>query len=330
MTPLETLRHRGKAGVARALSDIEARPGAPDVTDLLDAAFAAPLGHALGITGPPGVGKSSLTDALLRGWRAAGKSVAILAIDPSSKRSGGALLGDRTRITLDPEDQGAFLRSMAARDRLGGVAEITFPALVLMRALFDRVIVETVGVGQSETAIAGLCDTVMLCAQPASGDALQFLKAGVMEVPDLVVVTKSDLGPLAARTVADLKGALSVTGGRDGTAPAVLACSARDEAGVGAVLAAVDAQAARFSSGSGAGSARAAQLAAWHRDQIAHRFGTATVAALGPELTTPASEKPFHAMAAQISALDAALHHVLAKMLGRPNRAGYPHGNPFP
>ena len=137
----------------------------------------------------------------------------MIAVDPSSRRSGGALLGDRARIAADPDDAGVFIRSMAARRRLGGLADLTFPALVLLRAGFDRVLVETVGVGQSETEIADCADLVVLCVQPASGDALQFIKAGVMEAPDLVLVTKGDLGAPARRAAADVRGALSLAGG---------------------------------------------------------------------------------------------------------------------
>ena len=134
----------------------------------------------------------------------------VIAVDPSSRRSGGALLGDRTRIETDPADPGVFVRSMAARRRLGGVADLTFPAAVLMRACFDWVIVETVGVGQSEVEIADCADLVVFCAQPGSGDALQFMKAGVMEMPDVVLVTKGDLGAPASRAAADVRGALSL------------------------------------------------------------------------------------------------------------------------
>ncbi|GMG84678.1 ATP/GTP-binding protein [Paralimibaculum aggregatum] len=316
---LAALAARGKAGLGRALSEIEARPEAPDTTALLDAAYAAPRGIALGLTGPPGVGKSTLTDGLIRHWRGEGRSVGVIAVDPSSARSRGALLGDRTRITTDPEDEGVFLRSMAARDRLGGIAEITFPAMVLMRALFDRVIVETVGVGQSETAIAGLCDLVLLCAQPASGDALQFLKAGIMEVPDIVAVTKADLGPLAARTVADLKGALSVTAGRQGAAaPRVLAVSAQGGGGLAELAGAVDAAAVRPEAARRA--AHAAQIAAWEETQVLHRFGRAGLAALVRRPGSPPEPAPFAAAARRSGRFDAALQHVLAEISAAPQQ----------
>ena len=232
MTTLEDLRAGGKPALARALAALETRPEA--MTPLLDAAHAAPSGIALGLTGPPGVGKSTLIDGLIRTARGRAQTVGVIAVDPSSQISGGALLGDRTRFVTDPEDQGVFVRSMAARDRLGGVAEVTYPASVLMRALFDLVIVETVGVGQSETQVADLADLIAFCAQPGSGDSLQFMKAGVMEIPDLVIVTKGDLTKLADRTVADLKGALSLTS--SGAVPEILRCSAARGEGISEIL----------------------------------------------------------------------------------------------
>ncbi|MEL7415547.1 MAG: methylmalonyl Co-A mutase-associated GTPase MeaB, partial [Pseudomonadota bacterium] len=211
MTELSDLRAGGKGAIARALTRLETAPRWEGTARLLDAAFAAPVGVAIGLTGPPGVGKSSLTHALVRQFRDAGRRVAVLAVDPSSRVSGGAILGDRTRIELDPEDDGLFMRSMAARGRLGGLSDIAYPAIVLLRALYDVVLVETVGVGQSEIEIAEAADTVVFCAQPGSGDALQFIKAGIMEIPDHIVVTKADLGVLADRALADLRGAVSLS-----------------------------------------------------------------------------------------------------------------------
>lgn len=197
-----------KADIARAISLIEEHP--QSVTSLLDEAFENPKGISIGITGPPGAGKSTLINALIQEWRGVGHTVAVVAVDPSSNATGGALLGDRVRMRADPNDDGVFIRSLAARGRLGGLAEIAYPATVLLRALYDRVIVESVGVGQSETDISIVSDTVVLCIQPASGDSLQFMKAGIAEIPDIAVVTKADIGAAATRALADLKGALSL------------------------------------------------------------------------------------------------------------------------
>jgi LAO/AO transport system kinase len=168
--------------------------------------------HIVGVTGPPGVGKSSLLSRLVAEWRRRENSVAVLAVDPSSRRSGGALLGDRARIERDPADRGLFIRSTAAGERLGGLAPATRAAAGALAAAFDVVVIETVGVGQSETEVAEVADTVVVVVQPGSGDVLQFLKSGIMEVPDLLVVTKADLGRVATRAMADLHAALRSLG----------------------------------------------------------------------------------------------------------------------
>jgi LAO/AO transport system kinase len=171
--------------------------------------------HLIGLTGPPGAGKSSLLSAALPLWRRDGRSVAVLAVDPSSKVSGGSLLGDRVRIQHDPKDDAVLIRSTAAGTRLGGLAEATREAAQALAAAFDVVVVETVGVGQSETDVAELCDSVAVVVQPGSGDTLQFLKAGIMEVPDVLVVTKADMGDVATRASRDLGAALRTVGSRD-------------------------------------------------------------------------------------------------------------------
>jgi LAO/AO transport system kinase len=171
--------------------------------------------HIVGVTGPPGVGKSSLLSRLIARWRAAGRSVAVLAVDPSSGRSGGALLGDRARIEIDPGDSLVFVRSTAAGGRLGGLAPATRAAAEALAAAFDVVVIETVGVGQSETEVADVADTVAVVVQPGAGDVLQYLKAGIMEVPDVLAVTKADLGRLPARTAADVRAALGALGRGD-------------------------------------------------------------------------------------------------------------------
>jgi LAO/AO transport system kinase len=170
--------------------------------------------HLIGVTGPPGAGKSTLLSALVTHWRGQGRTVAVLAVDPSSKRSGGSLLGDRARIDHDPRDDGVLIRSTAAGGRLGGLAAPTREAADALAAAYDIVVVETVGVGQSETDVEEVADTVAVVVQPGSGDTLQFLKAGIMEVPDVLVVTKSDLGEVALNARRDLSQALIALGAR--------------------------------------------------------------------------------------------------------------------
>src|SRR4051812_41896494 len=189
------LREGDRSAAPAALNLIEDRPpGARGGAAALPGeAPPAALGgeapaHLVGVTGPPGAGKSSLLSALVRAWREAGRSVAVLAVDPSSKRSGGSLLGDRARIEFDPADQRVLIRSTAAGGRLGGLAPATRAAAQALSAAFDVVVIETVGVGQSETEVAEVADTIAVVVQPGSGDALQFIKAGIMEVPDVLVV----------------------------------------------------------------------------------------------------------------------------------------------
>jgi LAO/AO transport system kinase len=200
---------------------------------------AEPSAHVIGITGPPGAGKSSLLSALLSAWRAADRTVAVLAVDPSSKRSGGSLLGDRARIDHDPKDDGVLIRSTAAGGRMGGLAPATREAAEALSAAFDVVVVETVGVGQSETDVEQVCDTTAVVVQPASGDTLQFLKAGIMEVPDVLVVTKADLGQPALNARRDLAAALRSLGKRD--TPVVAVSSLPPATGIDELVAALDA-----------------------------------------------------------------------------------------
>lgn len=194
-------------------------------------------GMIVGVTGPPGAGKSTLLSELVAKWRERGKSVAVLAIDPSSKRSGGSLLGDRARIRVEPGDADVLIRSTATATRLGGLAPATREAAFAMAAAFDVVIVETVGVGQSETDIAELADSVVVIVQPASGDVLQFIKSGVMEIPDLLVVTKSDLGAPAMRAARELQGAVKTLGAKT---PVLLVSSLPPSKGVDELIEAVE------------------------------------------------------------------------------------------
>ncbi len=165
-------------------------------------------GHLVGLTGPPGVGKSSLTAALVRVWRERGLSVGILAVDPSSPISGGALLGDRLRMLSGSLDAGVFIRSLACRGEFGGLSAEVWPMSLVMLAAFDIVLVETVGVGQKEIDVSKLTDTTCFVAQPASGDSIQFLKAGIMEIPHVLVVNKADVGMAARKTLSELRATL--------------------------------------------------------------------------------------------------------------------------
>ncbi len=229
----------------------------------------------MGLTGPPGAGKSSLLSALVRQWREDGRTVAVLAVDPSSKRSGGSLLGDRARIDHDPKDDGVLIRSTAAGTRLGGLAPPTREAAHALLPAFDVVVVETVGVGQSETDVAELCDTVAVVVQPGSGDTLQFLKAGIMEVPDVLVVTKSDLGDIAMHARRDLAAAMRAIGGAK--VPVVAVSSIPPVNGVDELVAALDAHRAEIDVG--AARVRARRLSALAEFVTEH--GEAGLRALG-------------------------------------------------
>jgi len=162
-------------------------------------------GHLVGLTGPPGAGKSSLTSALIHVWRQRGLTVGILAVDPSSPISGGALLGDRLRMLAGGSDGSVFIRSLACRGEYGGLSAEVWPMSLAMLAAFDVVLIETVGVGQKEIDISKMSDTTCFVAQPASGDSIQFLKAGIMEVPHILVVNKADIGDAARRTLSELR-----------------------------------------------------------------------------------------------------------------------------
>jgi LAO/AO transport system kinase len=293
---LSALKTSGKVAIARALALLEQAPDSPEVIDLLSQAYEAPRAHVVGMTGPPGVGKSTLMNALISGWRSRGRTVACIAVDPSSRRSGGALLGDRTRLSTDPEDQGVFVRSMAARDRLGGLAGLTVSAMVLMRALYDVVLIETVGVGQSETDVVGVADTVIFCVQPGSGDSLQFMKAGIAEIPHVVVVTKADMGAAASRARADVLGALSLAEDEDGWSIPVLMVSSQQAQGMDELIATLDDHAAYLRIGHRLAQARRIQAGQWLVEAVRERFGREGVRRAG-DLTLAAGESPFRRLA---------------------------------
>lgn len=262
------------------------RPGRREAAlALLDALARGARGAGpprIGVTGAPGAGKSTLLDALVRALRARGETVGVVAVDPSSRRSGGALLGDRTRLRAGARDPGVFVRSMAARDRLGGLADATWASVAVLAAVFDRVFVETVGVGQSESEVVELADTLLFVAQPGAGDVLQFMKAGLLEHPDIFVVNKADVGPLAERTAAELESGLALGArARSAWRPPVLLASARDGRGIDALVAALDAHWRHLESSGELAERRRRGRIAYVLDALERRYGSHGVARIG-------------------------------------------------
>ena len=194
LATLDDLVGRFQAGDERALARAITRCESGSGAELIHRLHArAGNARTVGITGPPGVGKSTLSSALVRKARSLGERVGVVSVDPSSPFSLGAILGDRIRLSEHFSDPGVFIRSMASRGHLGGLAGATGDAVTLMDAFgFDFIIVETVGVGQSEIEIAELADSTVVVLQPGSGDSVQLLKAGILEVADIFVVNKAD------------------------------------------------------------------------------------------------------------------------------------------
>lgn len=245
---LEGLAAGERTAVSEALNLVddrrpEQRRVAFELLDALSVGPRAEKAHRVGITGAPGTGKSSLLDALVGTLRERQCGIGVIAVDPSSQRSGGALLGDRMRLGASAREQGVFLRSMAARDRLGGLADATQASAAVLSAVYGWVFIETVGVGQSECDVANLVDTLVFVAQPGAGDMLQFMKAGILELPDVFVINKADAGAPAERTRSELLAGLSLgePGEDEGWLRPVLLTSARDRVGIAELLAAIEA-----------------------------------------------------------------------------------------
>jgi LAO/AO transport system kinase len=274
------VREGDRRALARLLSLVE--DGQPEQLRVVAETLVAEAGKAilLGLTGAPGVGKSTICDALISSFRKLGKTVAVLAVDPSSPFTGGALLGDRVRMQRHAVDDGVFIRSMASRGHLGGLAWATPQAVrVLDAAGFDVVIVETVGVGQAEVEIAGLADTTVVALAPGLGDAIQVAKAGILEIADVFVVNKADRDG-AKQLARDLRQMLHLGAATPWQIPVVTTSADRGQ-GIDELVAAIDRHQRHLGEGEGARrrQARAAReiealaLATFRRDLAAAAAG---------------------------------------------------------
>jgi LAO/AO transport system kinase len=276
MTPVNELSDR--RALARAITLVEStRPEDRAQSEALLARILPATGGAvrIGISGAPGVGKSTFIEAFGQHLTALGKRVAVFAVDPSSRRGGGSILGDKTRMEKLSRDPNAYIRPSPAGTTLGGVARRTRECLLLAEAAgFDVVLVETVGVGQSETAVADMTDVFVLLAGPAGGDDLQGIKRGVMELADLVIVTKADgeLLPAARRAVADYHAALHLMRPKhEGLVPQVMAVSSLEHAGIAEAWAAMAAMHAKLK----LGPLRAEQARRWFWSEVQMLIGEA-------------------------------------------------------
>jgi LAO/AO transport system kinase len=225
--------------LARAIRMVEDRD--PGIAGLLrEVRERSGQARVIGVTGPPGSGKSTLCDQIIKRWRASGHRVGVIAVDPSSPFTGGAILGDRVRMVRHTLDPGVFIRSMAARGHLGGLAAAAREAIRLIDASGrDRCLLETVGVGQSELEVMETADTTVVVTTPSSGDAVQIIKAGILEIADIFVVNKADL-PGASKVVRDLRELVRHNKVRTDWAPPVITTSAQSGDGVDELVEAID------------------------------------------------------------------------------------------
>lgn len=305
-------------GLARAISQAEAGRGAA-----LMHRFFERTGRSMtiGLTGPPGVGKSTLCSALVAVARAAGKTVGVVSVDPSSPFTHGAILGDRIRLTEHFTDAEVFIRSMASRGHLGGLAGATGDAVAFMDAFGkDVVIVETVGVGQSEIEIAELADTTLVALQPGSGDSVQLLKAGILEVADIFVVNKAD-HPMALQLKREIRGMMEMLN-FSGWVPELIATRARENAGISELWDAIGRHAEHLRA--------SGELAAKRRGAYAHRVRALVMGDLGSRIDAQIAEllasgaqegDPYRAAATLVARVAKALPAVAAPTRGTALRA---------
>jgi LAO/AO transport system kinase len=248
MTDPEQLVSAARAGDPRALARLVSlvENGSPRLREVMK--LIAPFtggARIIGLTGAPGVGKSTITGALVRAYRGNGLRVGVLAVDPTSPFTGGALLGDRVRMQDHATDPGVFIRSMASRGHLGGVSWAAPHALrILDAAGFDVIMIETVGVGQAEVAIASLADSTLVIVAPGMGDSIQAAKAGILEIADIFVVNKSDR-PGAQEAIRDLRTMLAMSGyGAGHWKPPIVATTAATGEGIDELVGRLEAHAA--------------------------------------------------------------------------------------
>lgn len=315
----ETLVDAAVAGdrraLARLLTAVENRTPLAE-TALRSLYPKAGKAHIVGVTGPPGSGKSTLVAALIAAVRAAGRPVAVVAVDPSSPITGGALLGDRVRMQSYADDRDVFIRSMASRGHAGGLASTTTAAAAVLDASgFDLVLIETVGTGQSEVEVAAAADTTVVLEAPEMGDEVQAIKAGLLEVADLVVVNKGDK-PGAMRTAAQLRAMLVPTVARSDAPrdrpgpkrPEVLVTTATTGDGVPELLAALDRhrEKSRDALGSDARRARArAQIQGVLAERMADRLRAPELAPTADAVVEDVAEHRVDPYAAADRLLDA-------------------------
>ena len=284
----DAVRAGQRAALATALNLLDdkrstSRPVAAAFLACLQRDNGGAQGRLIGMTGPPGAGKSSLTAALISVWRQRGLRVGVLAVDPSSPISGGALLGDRLRMKTSSEDDGVFVRSLACRGEFGGLSAEVWPMSLVMLAAFDVTLIETVGVGQREIDVSRMCDTTCYVAQPGSGDSVQFLKAGILEVPHILVVNKEDMGAVARRTLSELGAAMSREHSDGHWQVPVLSASATRGSGIEALADAMEQHHILLQSQHALESRRQHYQGQWIIKRLHEEFGSFGIRTLGGE-----------------------------------------------
>jgi LAO/AO transport system kinase len=306
----EGVRRGDVRALARAISFVE--NGRPEAPALLAALFPH-AGRALvvGVTGPPGSGKSTLVDRLTAHLRRRGQKVGIIAVDPTSPFSGGAILGDRIRMQGHAGDEGVFIRSMATRGHLGGLAAATGRVLTVLAASGkDVILVETVGVGQDEVEIVGTADVSLVVLVPGLGDEVQALKAGIMEIADVFVVNKADREGVD-RLVAEIESMLSLATREGQPPPAIVKTVATDDRGIEEVWTAVEAFRARSAGNGTLAARRRAQLRRQLEETLQDRL---LIRARGAALTPEELEKSVDRLEARTVDPGAAAEEVMKRM----------------